>query len=107
MATLTNTAVEPLLNILWTQKKDNFDAETQELFEKYGNFAIKHFEILSGVTEMKLLKIENRLRWEQTQILLDFCQNMPKQGDEYYQFCSQRARESGMKENKKIIRAGE
>jgi hypothetical protein len=30
-----------------------------------------------------------------------------KQGDEYYQFCSQRTRESGMKENKKIIRAGE
>ena len=107
MSSLSNISTEQILRNLCMNKKKDFDEKTQEMFDKYGYLVIKYFDILSGITEMRLLQIENRLRWEQTQILLDFCQNILNQGGEYYRFSNQRARESGLKENKELIRGEE
>ena len=104
MADSTGLSLNKLIPILWKNNMNSYDEQLQKLFDKYHGLVIKYFDVLSGVTEMKKLKIENSLRWEQTQIMLDYCRTIQTQSNEYYSFSDERAKSSGMEKQTRIIK---
>ena len=77
--------------------------DEKEKIENYKPYIIKYYELLSGILEMKLLRLENRIRTEQNHIMLDFCQNIHSIVDEYIQFSKEQAITSGILPDTGII----